>query len=95
MSARGGYIEKTSGVTAMQDTPTKDRAKQTHDIDRDIAKGNDLTSRFIGGATVGAFAGGLFSAGAGILPGAVIGGVTGAVTSEVFDRWSGSRKRKS
>lgn len=75
-------------------TVRRPHVKRHYDIDRDIARGSDITGRFIGGATVGAFAGGLFSAGAGILPGAVIGGVTGAVTSEIFDKWSGSRKRK-
>jgi outer membrane lipoprotein SlyB len=51
-------------------------------LDKNLAKGNDFVARFISGATVGAVAGGALTAGSGILPGALVGGLVGAVAPE-------------
>jgi len=60
-------------------------------LDKKLAKGDRFVAGFISGATVGAVAGGVFTAGSGILPGAVVGGVVGAVAPEAVSRFSKSR----
>jgi hypothetical protein len=60
------------------------------DLNRSLAKGDDLVARFIGGATVGALAGGAFTAGGGIVPGAVVGGLVGVILPEAISGLSGS-----
>ena len=62
----------------------------SRNLDRSLAKGDDFVARFISGATVGALAGGVFTAGGGIVPGALVGGGAGAVVPEVVSRFSGS-----
>ncbi len=60
------------------------------DLDRNLAKGDEFVARFIGGATVGALAGGAFTAGSGIVPGAVLGGLVVAIAPEAFSALSRS-----
>jgi outer membrane lipoprotein SlyB len=69
------------------------RKEHKGDPDRSLLldKGDDLVARFIGGATVGALAGGAFTAGGGIVRGAVVGGLVGAVVPEVLSSFNGSR----
>jgi hypothetical protein len=67
----------------------EERNSDSPDLNRNLAKGEDLVARFIGGATVGALAGGAFTAGSGIVPGAVVGGLVGTVVPEVVSRFGG------
>lgn len=64
-------------------------------LDRDLARGDDFVTRFIGGATLGALAGGLLTAGGGILPGAMLGGIAGVIVPEAVSIISGSNGRES
>lgn len=66
----------------------EERKSDSPDLDRNLARGDDFVARFISGATVGALAGGVFTAGSGIVAGAVVGGVAGAFVPEVVSRFS-------
>ena len=80
----------------MTKTLHDERNTHSHDLDESLAKGSDVVAGFISGATVGALAGGAFSAGSGIFPGAVFGGLVGAVAPKAISRWSRSHNgRKS
>lgn len=48
-------------------------------LDEALKRGDNYVARFIGGAALGAFAGGVATAGGGILPGAVAGGLIAVV----------------
>ena len=62
----------------------KEHSTHSHSLDKSLAKGDAVVARFISGATVGALTGGALSAGSGILPGAVVGGVVGIVAPEAL-----------
>jgi hypothetical protein len=74
----------------MAQTLHEEHNTHSHGLDKSLAKGNDFVAGFISGATVGALAGGAFTAGSGILPGAVFGGLVGAVTPEAISRFGKS-----
>jgi hypothetical protein len=61
----------------------------SHDLDKQLAKGDAYVARFISGAAVGALAGSAFTAGSGIVPGAVVGGL---VTAVIPKAWSSLNK---
>lgn len=62
----------------------EEHSTHSHGLDKSLAKGDEVVARFISGATVGALTGGVLSAGSGILPGAVVGGVVGIVAPEAL-----------
>jgi hypothetical protein len=67
------------GVRAVSTLGTERKIDKPHsrNFDKNLARGDDFVARFISGATVGGFAGGVFTGGSGIVPGAVVGGVVG------------------
>lgn len=74
----------------MAKTLHREHNTHSHGLDRSLDKGDRIVARFISGAAVGAVAGGAFTAGSGILPGAVVGGLIGAVGPEAIHGFSKS-----
>ena len=78
----GGYRE--SGEQAVTEMLREEPKTNSRNLDKNLAKGDDLVAGFISGATFGALAGGAFTAGSGIVPGAVFGGLVGAVAPQAI-----------
>jgi hypothetical protein len=60
-------------------------ARRPHDIDRDIARGNDIVTRLMGGVALGGLIGGASTFGGGLALGAVVGGTIGIFVPSVID----------
>jgi len=65
-------------------TPGTERKSRARNPDNGFDKGDDFVARFISGAAVGGFAGGVFTGGSGIVPGAVVGGLVGTAVPSVL-----------
>jgi hypothetical protein len=75
--ARG--ISRRGRAVSTLGTEHKENKTRSRDLDKNLARGDDFVARFISGAALGGFAGGVFTGGSGIVPGAVVGGVVGTV----------------
>lgn len=63
--------------------PLREENGNSRGLDEALKRGDNYVARFIGGAALGAFAVGVATAGGGVMPGAVAGGLIAVVAPGV------------